>query len=94
MSLPGERASGADQGCHGKSRQYENSVADFRSVIDDLIVFETGRPRKHADGRLCRLRLAGIAGVCIFTHVALNGERRLSDEARLPCVTLCARAFS
>ena len=56
VSLPGERASGADQGCHDKSRQGENPVAEFRSVIDDLNVFETGRPRKHADGRLRCLR--------------------------------------
>jgi len=62
VNLPGERASGADQGCHGKSRQSQNSVADFRSVFDDLNIFETGRPRKHADGRLCRLRPARIDG--------------------------------
>ena len=43
MSLPGERASGADQGCHDKSRQGENLVAEFRSVIDDLNIFETGQ---------------------------------------------------
>lgn len=71
VSLPGERASGADHGCHDKSRQYENAAAGFRSVIDDLIVFETGRPRKHVDGRLCCLRLAVIR---TFAHVALNGR--------------------
>lgn len=49
VSLPGKSASGADQGCHGKSRQDENVVAEFRSVVDDLIAFETGRPWKHAD---------------------------------------------
>lgn len=62
VSLQGERASGANQGCHGKSRQDENVVAEFRSVVDDLIAFETGRPWKHADGRLRCLRPAGIAG--------------------------------
>lgn len=70
VSLPGERASGADHGCHDKSRQYENTAAGFRSVIDDLIVFETGRPRKHADGWLWCLRLAGIRTFA----VALNGR--------------------
>ena len=39
VSLPGERASSADQGCHGKSRQDESSVGEFRSLNDNLIVF-------------------------------------------------------
>ena len=73
VRLPGKRASGTDHGCHDKSRQDENAAAGFRSVIDDLIGFETGRPRKYADGWLWCLRLAGIAGIRTFAHVALNG---------------------
>ncbi|HET8972673.1 MAG TPA: hypothetical protein VFN63_05235 [Pseudolabrys sp.] len=72
LSLPGERASGSDQDCHDKSRQGQNLVAKFRPVIDDLIVFATGWPRKNFDGRLRCLRPAGIAGACAFTLVALN----------------------
>ena len=78
VSLPGERASGADQGCHGKSRQCENAVAEFRSVIDDLNVFETGRPRKHADGWLWCLRPAGIAGVLRLHSCCFERRRRLA----------------
>ena len=95
VSLPGERASGADQGCHGKSRQDENAVAGFRSVIDDLIVFETGRPRKHADGWLCRLRLAGIAGARIFRSCCFEETTCRSDRMKRGCpASRCARGLS
>ena len=63
----------AHRGRHGKSRQSEKPSAGFRAV-DDRIVFETSRPRKHADGRLRCLRTVRIANVCLFTLVALNGR--------------------
>ena len=74
LCLPGERASGADQSCRDKSRQGEN-FSEFRSVMDGWIALDTGRPRKHGDGRLRCLRAAEIIGAGVFTLVALYGSR-------------------